>query len=703
MPRSRLQPDFSKDRQGEAASAYFGGRVEARIVREPVPCAYIDAVSMYPTVFSLLDLWFGHITPARLEPEDLDPEEIQRLLDGLRANPKRLLDREFWPQLAFFAQVEPNGTMLPTRPDIPSPYLRRMVSHESHNAPKEKDDELTPESVSEVILHRLVSIGPVESQQPLWYAGPDLANAMISGAGQPRILRAWRLQTEGMQPTLETVRFRGEDEIDPRVVNPFQRLIELRKRKSGNDLDDELRSTGYKVIANSGAYGIFVETTPEDIDPDVTREARPMQVWGLNHFGTRVKRPERHSPLCFFPTASLVTAGARLLLGFAESLVHERGGEVAYCDTDSLILTAKEHGGFIPCEYGSYKTSNDRRAIRALSWTEVGDILDILSSLNPYRTIPGSSFKLEDENLDESEKHRELWFYGSREKSYALYTLSQIGEPTIVKNSAHTIGLYSSPLPGDKEQCWITEAWTFTIRKALGLPVEVPTWFDLPALSQLTLTTWHTMKRYANTPNVHPFDFLAVAQTAYPGMLACCDAPRPSCPLFPDIQQWTKQPWRCLGCGMPINPFMTDTEQSIFKTYGRVVGQLAQAIEIKRLPANGVEPTRENMRGFTIPRPVHVAKIEHMGKEVVVDPTDTGEGLTAELLGATDVTIFHNPDEYRVRLRARIKAAGISHVARVSGVSLSQIKAIVNQGASPHQSTIRKIEATLQKICENSA
>ena len=67
------------------------------------------------------------------------------------------------------------------------------------------------------------------------------------------MLRAWKLKPSGMQRTLRSVKFRGEDEIDPRTTNLFRRLIELRKRKSGDALDDDLRSTGYKVIANSGS------------------------------------------------------------------------------------------------------------------------------------------------------------------------------------------------------------------------------------------------------------------------------------------------------------------------------------------------------------------------------------------------------------------------------------------------------------------
>lgn len=685
-PRLIVQSDFPKDRHGEAASAYFGGRVEARIVGEPMPCVYLDAVSMYPTIFTLLDLWFGLVIPERLEPEEIEPKEGQALLRELQANPKRLLDPKTWPRLAFFAQVDPNGAMLPSRPEIPSPYFARSSSRRSEAAPSQAKPDAS---------HRLVSIGSVESEQPLWYGGPDLANAMISGAQEPRILRAWRLRPVGVQSTLQPLAFRGEDEIDPRTTNPFQRLIELRKRQSGDPLDDNLRSTGYKVIANSGAYGIFAETTPEDVDPDSPRSERAVDVWGLSAFRTTVDRPEAHGENCFFPIASLVTAGARLLLGFGERLVRDAGGEVAYCDTDSLIVVAKDRGGFATCTNGPYRAPDGSRAVRALSWREVNSILDELAALNVYNLL-GSSFKLEDQNFDEKHNQRELWFFGSREKSYALYTLDAKGEPVVVKHSAHTIGQYCSPISGDRQERWIVEAWTIAIRGALGLPVETPTWFNLPALSQLTLTTWSAMKPYAQTPGVHPFDFLAVAQVAFPGLLRCCHAPRPSCPLFPDPERWAEQLWRCLTCGASIDPYIGDTGQPIFKTYGRVVGLLTHAIELKRLCASGEEPSAENMRGFTIPRPVRVASVTHVGKEIIVDPTDTGEGLTAELLDATSVVEYRDPGEQLDALRAKIKAIGISSAARASGISRSQIKAFVNQGKMPHASTVRKLEASLQ-------
>jgi hypothetical protein len=799
-PRSIVQPSFSKEHQGYAACAYFGGRVEARIVSEPMPCTYIDAVSMYVSNFSLLNLWFDQVIAQRLVPEEVDPAQVQAVLDDLHANPRRLLDPATWPQLAFFALAEPNGAHLPARPTIPSPYISRhaMIEHEAqrifdeqrsaqaprwhaldecggkivpdmvydprgkrwqragefvdvphgliaanprrspsgrvdgnldritqmlrdalgeqgitsgnvleffctHERPslgaaRKQAAAVIPEDDGDPASHRLVSIGPVTSETPLWYAGPDLAAAAISQGGRPRVVRGWRLRPEGIQSTLKPVAFRGEDLIDPRISNPFQRLVELRKRESGDELDDDLRSTGYKVIANSGAYGIFVETTPEDIDPDSPRTLTTVDVWGMEEFTARVDRPETHSPLCSFPIAALVTAGARLLLAVAQRLVHDAGGEVAYCDTDSLMIVASEHGGFVPCTGGPYRMPDGRRAVRALSWREVDHILDDLASLNVYdrNVVRGSSFKLEDENLDAAGQRRQLWFYGTREKSYALYTLDANGNPVLAKHSAHTIGQYRSPYPRDRERRWIAEAWEYTIREALGMPAEAPAWFDLPATSQLTLTTRNLMKHYARTSQ--PFDFLVVAQLAYPGLLRCCETPRPSCPLYREVERWPEQPWRCLGCGASIDPYLADTSQPIFKTYRRVVANLARSIELKRLPASGAEPTPETMRGLTIPRPVHVTSIEHIGKEVIVDPTDTLEELTAEQLSSTEVLVYRDDLKKLDALRASIRALGPARIVRESDVSLRTIQMFVNDGTTPHESTIAKIEAALQKL-----
>ena len=103
------------------------------------------------------------------------------------------------------------------------------------------------------------------------------------------------------------------------------------------------------------------------------------------------------------------------------------------------------------------------------------------------------------------------------------------------------------------------------------------------------------------------------------------------------------------------------------------------------------------MHGVTIPRPVHVKSRTRIGKEITVDPTDTDEDFTAEMLSATDVLEYRTPGEKLEALRGAVKAAGIKRIARAAG-SRSQIQAVVNEGKTPHESTIAKIEAALPRL-----
>lgn len=104
------------------------------------------------------------------------------------------------------------------------------------------------------------------------------------------------------------------------------------------------------------------------------------------------------------------------------------------------------------------------------------------------------------------------------------------------------------------------------------------------------------------------------------------------------------------------------------------------------------------MRGLTIPRPVHVKSIHHMGKEVIADPTDTPEDLTAELLNATDPVIYRDKGEESDALRAQIKATGVKAIARKSGVSRSRLQAFVNERKTLHSSTLAKIDSAIDVL-----
>jgi hypothetical protein len=238
------------------------------------------------------------------------------------------------------------------------------------------------------------------------------------------------------------------------------------------------------------------------------------------------------------------------------------------------------------------------------------------------------------------------------EKLYALYSLGERGEPVIHKYSSHVLGQYRSPLPGDSH-AWIIEAWKREIRAALGAPVEPFPWEQYPVISPLTLTTWNVFKPYRENARLRPFDFLAVGilsadvlqfdlgaevrQLALnkddARLESCCDHPRPACALFSDPAAWREQDWRCLRCWQPWD---FDARPRL-ASYATVIRSTLKSVERKRLCADGSRPTWLTMIGRSVPRPVRVESVTAIGKEVIVDPTDTAEELTAEMLNATRV------------------------------------------------------------------
>lgn len=83
---------------------------------------------------------------------------------------------------------------------------------------------------------------------------------------------------------------------------------------------------------------------------------------------------------------------------------------------------------------------------------------------------------------------------------------------------------------------------------------------------------------------------------------------------------------------------------------------------------------------------------------MIVDPTDAPEDVTAEQLSATDPVLYRDALVRYDPLRARIRAAGISIVARGARVSRSVVKAFVNQETEPHRAMIATIATALERL-----
>src|SRR6202035_516931 len=91
--------------------------------------------------------------------------------------------------------------------------------------------------------------------------------------------------------------------------------------------------------------------------------------------------------------------------------------------------------------------------------------------------------------------------------------------------------------------------------------------------------------------------------------------------------------------------------------------------------------------------PVHVKLRTRIGKEITVDPTETDEDYTAEMLSATNVLKYCGTEEKLEALRAAVRLAGIKRITRISGAPRSQLQGLVNQKTTPNAATIGKIEA----------
>jgi hypothetical protein len=94
-----------------------------------------------------------------------------------------------------------------------------------------------------------------------------------------------------------------------------------------------------------------------------------------------------------------------------------------------------------------------------------------------------------------------------------------------------------------------------------------------------------------------------------------------------------------------------------------------------------------------MPRPVHVKSRTYIGKEVVVDPTDTDEEFTAEMPSATEVLEYRNPAEEVDVMRARIRVIGVNSVADASGLDRRTLQRFVNGKTSLHASSMDKLKA----------
>jgi hypothetical protein len=207
--------------------------------------------------------------------------------------------------------------------------------------------------------------------------------------------------------------------------------------------------------------------------------------------------------------ASLITSGGRLLLAMLETCIRDAGGTYLFCDTDSAAIVSSEHRQRIAMP-------DDAEPVTALSWAEVQRVVDRFGKLNPY-DLDGSILKVHKLNWDKNKERRQLYGYSIAGKRYTLYTKGQ-NDIEIVEPKAHGLGYFHPPKDSPEgweheTPLWIFEAWDWIMRGVLGLKREKPSWFDLPVMMRLTLSTpHHALKNLAKGPLTRPNNFMMIPQ-----------------------------------------------------------------------------------------------------------------------------------------------------------------------------------------------
>jgi hypothetical protein len=439
-----------------------------------------------------------------------DTGNLQRFLHDVTL--ETLLDQKTWPFLSALCWVIADGEILMTR--------ARFNDHS-----REFTTGMVPRRTN---------------GQPVPYFLADLVLSKLLTGKTPTIDRAERIMPDGDTIPLSTVEFPGGVVFDPSKDDMFKFNVEEgEKLKKGlgsyANLPEEVRKAlvpGIKAVGNSGSYGIFAETNALDLPGEEKQEVilysdnQPLRV--------ELRHPEQSGRFCCPPIASMITAGARLMLGIAHRLVMDRGGLVAFGDTDSLAIVVTENGGPVGIRtetlgnrLNASPTDDRDPEYHSVSVAEIKDIISVFETLNPYdqSLIPGSIIEVKTKTLADRVTPIPVSALCISTKRYCL--LEENGILTERKESI--LGMLLSPLEPAAEddkrassKDWITEAWNVINKKWDWNAVPID-WGDKPAVRRMAVSSpavMNVLKSLNKSPNgkprpfdqrVRPFNFFIAA------------------------------------------------------------------------------------------------------------------------------------------------------------------------------------------------
>jgi hypothetical protein len=652
---------------GHTQTAYFGGRTSAHIRKVAVPVVYVDFLSMYPTVNSLMNLW-RFVIAQKIKFVDHCHKEIIGFLEQITED--QLFIPDTWKQLTAFVLVVPDGDILPTRGRYSSTSndWQVAVNHLHANTPEDA----------------------------LWFSLPDVVASVVLTGKVPKIIDAFRIEpSDELLPDLTVTKLRGQIPIDPRQQDFFKAVIEERKRIDSSHIDPQEKarmSKALKVLANSTSYGIYGQMDRRETGKKVLVECHGIDPYP---YSCSVENPEQPGEFCYPPLAALITGAARLVLALLENCITKLGGTYAMEDTDSMAIVATKHGGQVPCPGGQLKTQAGLSAVQALSWAQVREIAKRFESLNPYDrgVVPGSILKIEGLNFNPKTKNqRQIWCVAISAKRYALFLKKKDGTPDLLRKgkggnssdnhwSEHGLGHLLNPSdPDSEDRDWTAEVWQVVICNCLGITAPKLKFDQIAAITRLTITspkilaplaTLNANKDYCD--QIKPFNFLLTCHVSPLGHPVGANPERFHliAPYELNPKKWSKLSWIDQYSG---NEFRITTQKNYssrttarVKTYGDVGSEYEHHPESKCADEHGNVCDKQT-QGLLYRRHVRIGEIVCIGKE-----SNNLEEVDAGLIHLAEIVYTAYPDQSRDVweriIRRKLQAIPISFQMAETGLS----------------------------------
>lgn len=334
---------------GAAASAFYGGRHEARMVHVRFPAVLSDLSSTYPRVFSALGL--GSVLAASGVVEVDVTGEVRYLLASVDII-DRCFDRATWHAMGVtLVKVRACGDVLPLR------------------------------------VGGAVNVTSLDLRgEGAWWHWADVAASLVATGRTPEVIEAVRL-VPGLAPEgLAPVVLPSGATVDLATDDVALALVAERARIAADHALSPMarkRLVGMvKMAANMVSSGNLSRIDRQRVAQ--TDHGRPVTDTVLGPEGERVTtvatgHRERPGPWCSLLMAGAVTAGARLVVALAMAGIEAEGGTWAHVAGDSLLIVATRAGRpeLIACPGGFHRKRKGAKSghVKALPVATVANVL----------------------------------------------------------------------------------------------------------------------------------------------------------------------------------------------------------------------------------------------------------------------------------------------------------------------------------------